>query len=90
MTLEPRPAGGERDRRLVLVRLSDVPRELRDRVAADVVRYGGLDGVDALMYAMATTALRHDPQIRVPAWKADLVLRRRRLPPGPTPRVWTW
>lgn len=87
MALEPRTEGREE---LVLVRLSDVDRHLRDRVAAAITRLGELEGIDALLFAMATTARRHDPTIRVPAWKADLVLRDRRLPPGPMPKVWTW
>lgn len=85
----PLPAEG-RDRELVRVRLSSIPQKLRASMAGAIVERGRLDGDQAIAFLLAATARRQDPTLLVPRWKADLVLREQRLPPGETLKVWTW
>jgi hypothetical protein len=75
---------------LVIVRLSDVPKQLREKVADTIIRRGRLAGMDALEFGIAKMARRQDPVLRVPAWKAELVLREAKQPPGDMPKVWDW
>lgn len=75
----------EQDERLVAVALSEVPLELRQEVA-DRLR-GSESGEEALLeWGLAVVALRQDPILRVPLWKARLVLRAQQLPAGDFPK----
>lgn len=68
--------------RRVLVRLSDVPVDLRLEVADTLIEKGRLRGDDAIALKAAALVPVHDPVAWVPWEKARLVLREGRLPTG--------
>ena len=75
----------QQEGRQVIVRLSDVPPRLRQTVADELVRREKLRGLEAAeMFLAAYEA--PSAQLRVPAWKAELVLREGKRPPGQTPK----
>lgn len=87
MLRSPRRTGG-RSEQLVTVRLSEIPMELRQAVS-DKLRdkLGARTPEEALLeWGLATTAVRQDPTLTVPEWKARLVLRDHKLPDGPIPK----
>lgn len=71
--------------RRVPVRLSQVCKTLRVQVAEEIIKRGGLRGLDAAVMAMAGYRPEEDPVLWVPVEKADRVLREQRRPPGQTP-----
>lgn len=69
------------------VRLSQIPVHLRQEFADKLRARDGRTGYDALLeWGLAVEAVRQDPVLHVPEWKADLVLRHGKAPPGATPR----
>jgi hypothetical protein len=78
----------EGEGRMVEVRLSQVPQELRRQVADIVIEKTGLAGVQALEVQLRAFTPRQDPSIFVPAEKAELVLAGR-LPTGGWHGKWT-
>lgn len=80
-------AVASRSERLVAVRLSQVPMRLRQEYADKLRARDGLTQYDALLeWGLAVAAIRQDPVLLVPEWKADLVLKQGKVPPGETPR----
>lgn len=77
-------------RAFVTVRLSSIDSHLRLAVATEIIRRGKLPGREAAAFKLAAAFPIDDPPLRVPAEKADVVLRERRLPPGQMPPVWKW
>lgn len=69
MTRTPGGAG------TVIVRLSDVPVDVRLRAADRIIRREKLQGLEALEIGMAARMPRHDPRLRVSKAEADRVLR---------------
>ncbi len=86
---EPSASNGEANGK-VLVRLSDVHRDLRMRVADEIIRRGKLRGFDAAAMSLAAFAPLENPRIVVSAEKAERVLRERKVPLGKTPEVWRY
>lgn len=73
--------------RRVAVRLSQIPMRLRQEFADKLRARDGLTQYDALLeWGLAVAAIRQDPVLLVPEWKADLVLKQGKAPPGETPR----
>lgn len=60
--------------RMVEVRLSQVPQELRRQVADVIIEKAELSGVKALEYQLCAFTPRQDPVLLVPEAKAKLVL----------------
>lgn len=79
-------AGGK----VVVVRLADVDRGLRMKVADEIIRRGKLRGMDAAAIALAAFAPLENPAIVVDAEKARRVLVDRKIALGSMPQVWTW
>lgn len=78
----------------VTIRLSEIPSELREKVAGELAiaweRHGvGPDAWLALRLAALNPTGKRDVKLQVPAWKADLVLRGKR-PNGQTPKELLW
>jgi hypothetical protein len=67
--------------RTVAVRLSDVPKELREKVADEFIARVGLAGIEALTLKLAAAIPREDPVLEVPEEKWDAV-REGRQPRG--------
>lgn len=69
----------------VTVRLSQVPRELRQQAADVLVKNAGLTTFAALELALAAAEPIQDPELVVPAAKARLVLEKGKFPTGKFP-----
>lgn len=75
-----------RSERRVAVRLSEVPRHLREEFMHKLHEREGGVGLDSFIeWGVAVMAARQDPVLIVPEWKADLVLKKGKAPPGPIP-----
>lgn len=61
--------------RTVVVRLSMIPRELRELVAEEYVESAGLKREDALALRLYAAMPRQDPEIEVPLEKWEAVAR---------------
>ncbi len=83
MTASAHPNGAER----IAVRLSQVPVELRFKVAEQIVARGKLGAMEALDLMTAAAKPQQDPFLLVDAVRADRVLGGK-LPPGDMPKVW--
>jgi hypothetical protein len=74
--------------RMVRVRLSDVPLDLRHTVAQEAIDRNRMRADEALKIRLAAEAVFGDPSIMVPAWKVEIVMTGKR-PPGNTPEgIW--
>lgn len=60
--------------RTVVVRLSMIPRELRELVADEYVERAGLTGVPALELRLRAMVPREDPELEVPLEKWEAVM----------------
>lgn len=77
-------------RATVIVRLSDVPLDLRMKVADQIVKRGALRGLEAAELMLAAHRPVENPILRVTPDKATRVIKDGRLPLGDMPKVWTW
>lgn len=73
-------------RQLVQVRLSDIPYDLRHKVAQDAIERNKMRAEDALKLRLAAEAILGDPVLVVPAWKVEYVMAGKQ-PPGETPQA---
>lgn len=70
---------------MVTVRLSQVPKELREQAADMLIKKAGLTTFAALEFALAAAEPLQDAVLEVPAGKAHRVLVDHKFPPGPFP-----
>lgn len=84
--MDPAAPNGRR----VLVRLSDVPRDLRVAVADTIIEKGKLRGIEAADLMLVAYSGKPDAKIFVSPEKADRVIRQGKQPQGGNLKVWAW
>lgn len=75
-------------RESIVVRLADVPIDLREQVAEKLIARAGLSGVDELEMRLAAIRPVENPELTVAVDKAEMVVLRGRQPTGAG--VWAW